>query len=197
MSLCQEKCSQKYVPNCSETEKWDRAVRERSNIIWRLGRGFAQTVRVPSCEGWLNCHITLIVAKKLNLQLILLYLRYMWEEGVGWKRHMGGRGWLKTSEYRHIGERGLKLLKKPSYDIWTFPSSAKLTNKMYCEGGLLKLRCQAKCLHESKWLLECYFIVPRSLLRVRDWVKLKKCFNFFREKSSWYMQCAFHSRKHY
>jgi len=30
--------------------------------------------------------------------------------GVGWKRHMGGVGWLKTSEYRHMG--GLNLLKK-------------------------------------------------------------------------------------
>jgi len=27
----------------------------------------------------------------------------------------------KTSEYRHMRERDLKLLKKPSYDIWTFP----------------------------------------------------------------------------
>jgi len=30
--------------------------------------------------------ITFIVAKKLNLQFILLYLRYMCGEGVGWKR---------------------------------------------------------------------------------------------------------------
>jgi len=34
---------------------------------------------------------------------------------------MDGGGWLKTSEYRHMGGEGLKLLKKPSYDIWTFP----------------------------------------------------------------------------
>jgi len=32
-------------------------------------------------------------------------------------------GWLKTSEYRHIGERGLKLLKKTLYDISTFPET--------------------------------------------------------------------------
>jgi len=55
------------------------------------------------------------VAKKLNLQFILLYLRYMW--GEGWlKTSYGGMGWLKTSEYRLWG-RGIKLLKKPSYDI--------------------------------------------------------------------------------
>jgi len=30
--------------------------------------------------------------KKFNLQFILLYLRYMWERGVGWKCHMGRRG---------------------------------------------------------------------------------------------------------
>jgi len=37
-----------------------RLMRERSNIIWRLGRGFAQTVRIPSMgEGvWPNRHIT-------------------------------------------------------------------------------------------------------------------------------------------
>jgi len=34
-------------------------------------------------EGvWPNRHITFIVAKKLNLQFILLYLRYMWGEGL-------------------------------------------------------------------------------------------------------------------
>jgi len=38
---------------------------------------------------------------------------------------MGGGGWLKTSEHRHIVGGGLKLLKKPSYDIWTPP--------YYCE----------------------------------------------------------------
>jgi len=39
--------------------------------------------------------------------------------GGSWKRHMEGRGWLKTSEYRQMGERGIKLLKKPSYYNWT------------------------------------------------------------------------------
>jgi len=34
---------------------------------------------------------------------------------------MGEESWLKTSEYRHIGGRGLKLLKKPSFEMWTFP----------------------------------------------------------------------------
>jgi len=35
--------------------------------------------------GVAKFHIIFIVAKKLNLQFVLLYLRYMW-----------GRGWLKT-----------------------------------------------------------------------------------------------------
>jgi len=33
--------------------------------------------------GWSNRHITFIVAKKLNLEFILLHLRYMWGKGVG------------------------------------------------------------------------------------------------------------------
>jgi len=34
-------------------------------------------------ECWPNRHITFIVAKKkLNLELILLYLQYMWGEGL-------------------------------------------------------------------------------------------------------------------
>jgi len=35
----------------------------------------------------------------------------IWGERVGWKRQI----------YRHMG-RGLKRLKKPSYDIWRFLS---------------------------------------------------------------------------
>jgi len=36
----------------------------------------------------------------------------MWGRKVGLKRHVGGGGWLKTSEYRYIGGGGgLKLLK--------------------------------------------------------------------------------------
>jgi len=33
-------------------------------------------------EGWPTRHIIFIVAKKLNLQFILLYLRYTWERGL-------------------------------------------------------------------------------------------------------------------
>jgi len=73
-----------------------------------LKEGFAQTVRVPSYGGrggWPNLHITVtfIVAKKLNLRFILLYFRYLW--GSGLVENVIGWG------------RGLKLLKKPSYDI--------------------------------------------------------------------------------
>jgi len=35
----------------------------------------------------------------------------------------GGGGWLKMSEYCHVG-KDLKLIKKPSYDIWMFQKSA-------------------------------------------------------------------------
>jgi len=56
-------------------------------------------------EGiWPNRHITFIVAEKLNSQFLLLYL---------FAAYVEGRGWLKKS----YGRRGLKLLKKPSYDI--------------------------------------------------------------------------------
>jgi len=49
---------------------------------------------------WPNRHIAFIEAKKLNLQFILLYLRYMWGEGLVEK--VIWEGWLKTSEYRHM-----------------------------------------------------------------------------------------------
>jgi len=65
-----------------------------------LKEGFAQTVRIPSYGrrgGWLNRHITFVVPKKsLNLQFILLYLRYKWG-GVGWKLYMGGGGWKRQN----------------------------------------------------------------------------------------------------
>jgi len=32
--------------------------------------------------GWPNRHITFLVVKKINLQFILLYLRYMWGKGL-------------------------------------------------------------------------------------------------------------------
>jgi len=44
-----------------------------------------------------NRHITFIVAKKLNLQFILLYLRYMWGKGLVENVIWGGRDWLKIS----------------------------------------------------------------------------------------------------
>jgi len=60
----------------------------QSTVIWRKG-------------VWPNCHIiTVIVTKKLNLQFILVYLRFMW-----------GRGWLKTS----YGERLAENIRIPLY----------------------------------------------------------------------------------
>jgi len=62
-------------------------------------------------------HITYIVAENFKFAVPLaLFTVYRGGE-VPRKRHMGEGGWLKTSEYRHMGERGLKLLKEPSYDI--------------------------------------------------------------------------------
>jgi len=42
------------------------------------------------------------VTKKFNLQFLSLYLRFIGGEGSS-KTSYGGRGWLKTSEYRHVG----------------------------------------------------------------------------------------------
>jgi len=53
-----------------------------------------------------------MVANQLNLQLILLYLRYMWERGLIENVIWGGGGWLKTSEYRHMERRGSKIAQK-------------------------------------------------------------------------------------
>jgi len=39
-------------------------------------------------------------------------------------------GLLKQSECRHMEERGLKLLKKPSYNIWTFLNSRSTCNSV-------------------------------------------------------------------
>jgi len=42
-------------------------------------------------------------------------------------RHMGGEGWLKTSEYRHMGE-GSKIAQKSSCDILTSHTVVNLNN---------------------------------------------------------------------
>jgi len=61
------------------------------------------------------------VAKKAYLQFILLYLRFMWGEGFGWKRHMGdGVGWKRQNT---VILGGTKIAQTASYDIWTFPSN--------------------------------------------------------------------------
>jgi len=70
------------------------------------------------------------VAKKLNLQF-LLYLRYMWGEGVGWKRHiMVGGGWLKTSEYHHTGVKGSKIVQKNRHWYLNVPLVDDCDNQM-------------------------------------------------------------------
>jgi len=67
-------------------------------------------------RGWPNRHITFIMAKKANSQFLLLYLQYMWGRGlvenVTW-----GRGLAENVRIPLYGGRGLKLLKKPPYDI--------------------------------------------------------------------------------
>jgi len=79
-------------------------IRERSNIIWRLGRGVSQTVRVPSYGGvgWPNHHIiTFILAKKS-----FIYSLFCSIYGI-----CGERGWLKTSYGGGVAEN----VKIPSY----------------------------------------------------------------------------------
>jgi len=56
---------------------------------------------------WPNCHITFIVVKTSLIYSLFTLLRYIWgggRRGLGWlKTSFGGGGWLKTSEYRHMG----------------------------------------------------------------------------------------------
>jgi len=76
-------------------------LRERGCLNRHMGGG----------GGWPYRHKTFIVAKKSLIYSLFCYLRYFGErrlvENVIW-----GRGWLKTSKYRHIGGGNLKLLKK-------------------------------------------------------------------------------------
>jgi len=62
---------------------------------------------------------------------ILLYLRYMWGrwlvENVIWRE-----GLAKNVRISSYGGGGIKLLKKPSYGIWTFPKIS-LSYKGYRE----------------------------------------------------------------
>jgi len=52
--------------------------------------------------GWQNRYITFVVAKKkLNLRFILLYFRYLWEEGLVENVILGGGG-LNCSKNRHM-----------------------------------------------------------------------------------------------
>jgi len=62
--------------------------------------------------GWLNRHITFIVAKKA--QFTVYFAVFTVYVGVrGWlKMSYVGEGWLKTSEYRHIGGEGSKIAQK-------------------------------------------------------------------------------------
>jgi len=76
---------------------------------------------------WPNRHITCIVAKKLNLQFILLYLRYMWGEGVGWKRHIWRGGVGRKRQNTVIWGKGSKIAQKLSYDIWMLPKGDAVT----------------------------------------------------------------------
>jgi len=87
-------------------------IRERSNIIRRFGEGgFAQTDRVPSYGGgrfgqiviqWLK---NLIHSSSCSIYGICGGGVKTSYEGVE------GRGWLKTSDYRHMG-KGSKIAQK-------------------------------------------------------------------------------------
>jgi len=101
----------------AELLKWGRRKEIKISLNWALtwhkanlgkvqisydASGFAQTVKVPLYGG------RGLAKSSFRLQNAVWCV--IWE----------GEGWLKTSEYRHLEGRGLKLLKKPSYDIWTF-----------------------------------------------------------------------------
>jgi len=58
-------------------------------------------------EGiWPNHHITFLVAEKAFTTLLALFTVYV-GEGVGWKRHMGGRGLAENVRIPLYGERGV------------------------------------------------------------------------------------------
>jgi len=68
-------------------------------------------------EGvWLNCHITFMWLKKLNIFTVPLALFSVYV-GEWLKTSWGASGWLKTLEYRHMGGEVENCSKKPSYDI--------------------------------------------------------------------------------
>jgi len=111
-------------------------IRECSNIIWRFGRRFVQTVRMPSYgeKGWLNRHITFMVAENLNSQFFLLYLRYMWGRGLVENVICGG---------------GLKYFKKTSMIFERFLALAHMSH-----------RCARPAIFECKMLKNFYAIRP-------------------------------------
>jgi len=66
---------------------------------------------------WLNRHITFIVPKKLFTVYFALYTVNVWGGSWWLKTSYGGGGWLETSEYRHMRERGSIIAKKTSYNV--------------------------------------------------------------------------------
>jgi len=70
-----------------------------------------------------------------------------------------GRGWLKMSEYRNMG----RLLKTPSYDIWTFPNGALTLS------ATLQQKCisiQLSTVFEEKNCRCCVCLVYNQLFKI-------------------------------
>jgi len=104
-------------------------IRERSNIIWRfegeggllkpsecrhMGEGELAKSSYNFYSGWKS----LIHSFSCSVYVILGLRQW-----VGWKCHMDG-GLAENVRILSYGG-GLKLLKKPSYYIWTFPKSCE------------------------------------------------------------------------
>jgi len=67
--------------------------------------------------GWPNCHATFAMAESLFYSSSCS-IYGQWGKGLAENIIVyGGRGWLKTSEYRNMVGGDLKLLKKTLYDI--------------------------------------------------------------------------------
>jgi len=112
-------------------QRWARSWGTFKYLMTLQGGGLLKPSDCRHMErgGWPNRHITFIVAKKLDLQFILLYLRYMWGGGGDWLKTSYG-GLAENVRIPSYGGRGLKLLKNPSYDILIFERSLDLQNKI-------------------------------------------------------------------
>jgi len=70
----------------------------------------------------------------------------MWREGVGWKRHMGRMGLAENVRM------GLKLLKKPAYDVWAFLKASNIGSQD------MNYKLKLLSLISSNWKYKTYLL---------------------------------------